>query len=163
MLAWFKRHLGVQIIDFSLSVWWQWQPKLSPSELTKAGHIPVELLLARKTGMLGFTIGPWFLSLDRNNDSAWMVCPKDMRWLSNFSWFWGAGRGAGGGYMEDEPRPLTPIDEWDDDEPTLVTSPLGKPKVRGRFNSLVDSDGTYTEDDQGNWHEVKNAPIYGRH
>lgn len=134
MLAWLKRHLGVQINDYSLSVWWQWEPTLSPSELTR-GADAFEHILAQRTRMFGFTLGPWFATIDRNNDIAHMLCLKDMRWLSNYTFSWGVGRCAGGGYMDEWDDPIETeqsrlkvsfAHDWDDEEPTLIRAPLGK-------------------------------------
>ena len=75
MLQWLRRHFGIQIVDFSLSMW------------IVLKRLPYQH--EDQTRTFGFTIGPWFLIFDRNYDVAWMLHLKTMGWISNFSWYFG--------------------------------------------------------------------------
>lgn len=71
MLQWLRLRLGIQIVDFSLSIW------------------IVTHRLGDETKTVGFTIGFWFLSFDRDYDAVKMWYLKEMGWESTFMWYFG--------------------------------------------------------------------------
>lgn len=78
-----KKRLGVSIIDWTLSVWWVTKEAQEPLE-TPIGKLP------RPQQSVGFTVGPFFGSLDSDGETALMLSVGQPNWLSKWEWFWGA-------------------------------------------------------------------------
>ena len=85
--SWLQRHLGILIVDWSVSVWWVTAPA-GPETETPIGNFAYP---AEKS--IGFTFGLCFLSLDRNDDSVGMLSLFGVNGVrSDFDWSWGAAR-----------------------------------------------------------------------
>ncbi len=69
-VAWLKSHMGVQVVDYTLSVMWLPKP-LEPQH------------------SYGFDIGPFFIALEKDGDVAHMLNFHDCKWQANWDWAWG--------------------------------------------------------------------------